>query len=156
MLTAKCKYGLKALVHLAKLRRGRTTRTADIAESCNIPEGFLATILIDLRKAGLIHTNRGPRGGHTLAGHSNEIKIGDVIRGIDGPLAPIACGSRTAYRPCPDCRDPDQCTVRAVMTRVGDAISETLDSVTLADLAAWNNITPSKQRRTKSVANSSR
>jgi Rrf2 family protein len=148
MLTAKGKYALKALVHLAKLRHGRTTRTIDIAQSCNIPESFLATILIDLRKLGFIHTYKGPRGGHMLAGHSNEIKIGDVLRGLEGPLAPLACGSRTAYRACPDCIDPDRCTVRAVMTRVGDAISETLDSFTLADLAA-SNMAPSRRRRTK-------
>jgi Rrf2 family protein len=148
MLTAKGKYGLKALVYLAKVRAKGTRRTIDIAQSCNIPESFLATILIDLRKLGFIHTYKGPRGGHMLAGHSNEIKIGDVLRGLEGPLAPLACGSRTAYRACPDCIDPDRCTVRAVMTRVGDAISETLDSFTLADLAA-SNMAPSRRRRMK-------
>src|ERR1700688_389035 len=116
MPTAKGKYGLKALVYLGKVRAERTMRTIDIAQSCNIPESFLATILIDLRKLGFIHTYKGPRGGHMLAGHSNEIKIGDVLRGLEGPLAPLACGSRTAYRACPDCIDPDRCTVRAVMT----------------------------------------
>ena len=126
---------------------------ADIAESCNIPESFLATILIDLRKLGFICSIKGPRGGHMLAGHSNEIKIGDVIRALEGPLAPIACGSHTAYRACQDCTDPDQCNVRALMTSVGDAISETLDSATLADWAI-PNAASSKQRRTKSVGNS--
>jgi DNA-binding IscR family transcriptional regulator len=71
-----------------------------------------------------------------LARAPSEIKIGWVIRVIDGPLAPIACASRTAFQPCRDCRDVKACVVRQMMTTVRDAISDVLDRVTLADLQA--------------------
>jgi len=71
-----------------------------------------------------------------LARAPSQIKIGHVIRTIDGPLAPIACASRTAYQPCQDCKNVKSCTVRLTMTKVRDAISDVLDRVTLDDMVA--------------------
>jgi Rrf2 family protein len=136
MLTAKGKYGLKALGHLAKLGPGATTQAIDIARANNIPKKFLDAILGELRNAGLVHSRKGPGGGYRLARAPTEIKIGHVIRVIDGPLAPIACASRTAYQPCQDCRDIAACTVRLLMAQVRDAMSEVLDRLTLADMVA--------------------
>jgi len=136
MLTAKGKYSLKALTHLAALEPGETTQAAEIAEANNIPKKFLDAILGDLRNAGIVHSRKGPGGGYMLARAPRDIKIGHVIRTIDGPLAPIACASRTAYRPCRDCKDVKNCTVRLTMTKVRDAISDVLDRVTLADMVA--------------------
>jgi Rrf2 family protein len=134
MLTAKGKYSLKALTHLAALAPGETTQAAEIAETNNIPKKFLDAILGDLRNAGIVYSRKGPGGGYMLARAPRDIKIGHVIRTIDGPLAPIACASRTAYRPCHDCRDVKTCTVRLMMTKVRDAMSDVLDRVTLADM----------------------
>ncbi len=136
MLTAKGKYSLKALAHLATLEPGETTQATDIAAANNIPKKFLDAILGDLRNAGIVYSRKGPRGGYMLARAPSEIKIGHVIRTIDGPLAPIACASRTAYQPCRDCKDVNACTVRLLMTKVRDAMSEVLDRVTLADMVA--------------------
>lgn len=136
MLTAKGKYSLKALAHLASLEAGATTQAADIAEANNIPKKFLDAILGELRNAGIVHSRKGPGGGYRLARTPSEIKIGHVIRTIDGPLAPIPCASRTAYQPCADCRDVEDCTVRLLMTQVRDAMSEVLDRLTLADMVA--------------------
>ena len=136
MLTAKGKYSLKALTHLAALEPGETTQAIEIAESNNIPKKFLDAILGDLRNAGIVHSRKGPGGGYMLARAPRDVKIGHVIRTIDGPLAPIACASRTAYRPCSDCKDVKSCTVRLMMTKVRDAMSEVLDRVTLADMVA--------------------
>ncbi len=136
MLTAKGKYGLKALAHLAKLGPAATTQATDIAQANNIPKKFLDAILGELRNAGLVHSRKGPGGGYRLARAPTEIKIGHVIRVIDGPLAPIACASRTAYQPCQDCRDIARCTVRLLMAQVRDAMSEVLDRLTLADMVA--------------------
>jgi Rrf2 family protein len=136
MLTAKGKYSLKALAHLAGLEPGATTQATEIADSNNIPKKFLDAILGELRNAGIVHSRKGPGGGYSLARAPSEIKIGYVIRTIDGPLAPIACASRTAYRPCRDCADVKGCTVRLMMTRVRDAMSDVLDRVTLADMIA--------------------
>jgi Rrf2 family protein len=136
MLTAKGKYSLKALAHLAALEPGATAQASEIASAHNIPKKFLDAILGELRNAGIVHSRKGPGGGYMLARAPGEIKIGRVIRVIDGPLAPIACASRTAFQPCRDCRDVKACAVRQMMTTVRDAISDVLDRVTLADLHA--------------------
>jgi Rrf2 family protein len=138
MLTAKGKYGLKALVHLATLESGETTQAADIAEANNIPKKFLDAILGDLRNAGIIFSKKGPGGGYVLARAPNEIKVGLVIRTLDGPLAPIACASRTAYQPCRDCVDVKTCAVRLTMNKVRDAMSDILDQMTVADMTAMS------------------
>lgn len=136
MLTAKGKYGLKALVHLSALPAGETTQATDIAESNSIPKKFLDAILGELRNAGIVHSKKGPGGGYMLARPPGDIKLGYVIRTLDGPLAPIACASRTAYQPCDDCADVDACAVRLTMMRVRDAMSDILDRLTLADMLA--------------------
>ncbi len=150
MLTAKGKYGLKALAHLATLRPGETTQAIEIAEAHNIPKKFLDAILGDLRNAGIVFSKKGPGGGYMLARSPGDIEIGQVIRTIDGPLAPIACASRTAYRPCADCKSVKSCTVRLMMTKVRDAMSEVLDRLTVADMVAGGdggNIGSKKIRR---------
>lgn len=136
MLTAKGKYGLKALVHLSSLPRGETAQAIDIAEANHIPKKFLDAILGDLRSAGVVRTKKGPGGGYALARAPSEIKVGFVIRTLDGPLAPIACASRTAYHPCQDCDDVKACAVRLTMVQVRDAIADILDRLTIADMLA--------------------
>jgi Rrf2 family protein len=142
MLTAKGKYGLKALAYLAALDAGATIQALDIAKANNISKKFLDAILGELREAGIVASRKGPGGGYRLARKPTEIKVGRVIRTLDGPLAPIACASRTAYRPCRDCKDVQACSVRLVMTRVRDAMSDVLDDVSLADM-----IRPASRRK---------
>jgi len=134
VLTAKGKYGLKALTHLATLAPETTAKAIEIARASNIPKKFLDAILGELRNAGIVHSHKGPGGGYRLAKAPSKIKIGYVIRTIDGPLAPIACASRTAYQPCMDCKRVENCTIRLMMTQVRDAMSEVLDRATLADM----------------------
>jgi len=143
MLTAKGKYGLKALVHLAALDPGETAQASDIAKCNNIPKKFLDAILGDLRNAGVVQSKKGPGGGYALARKAAAIKVGNVIRALDGPLAPIACASRTAYQPCRDCKDVKACTVRLTMAKVRDAMSEILDTMTIADMLASSKSTRS-------------
>jgi Rrf2 family protein len=134
MLTAKGKYCLKALVCLASLAPGARLQAVEIAAMHTIPKKFLDAILGDLRRAGVVFSKKGPGGGYMLARAPDEIRIGQIIRMIDGPLAPLACASRTAFRPCRDCRDVKTCTIRVAMTRVRDAMSEILDHMSVADL----------------------
>jgi Rrf2 family protein len=158
MLTAKGKYSLKALAHLAALDTQAMTQAIDIAEASGIPKKFLDAILGELRNAGIVQSQKGPGGGYRLARVPSEIRIGHVIRTIDGPLAPIACASRTAYQPCRDCSDVRACGVRLMMTRVRDAISDVLDRVTLADMVATGGrrnmarINPARKSRALSRA----
>ena len=136
MLTAKGKYGLKAVVYLAALQPGTTAHAVDIAKANNISKKFLDAILSELRRAGLVKTKRGSGGGYMLARSARMIKAGSVIRALDGPLAPIACASRTAYKPCRDCKNIAKCEVRRTMTLVRDATSNILDKLSLSDMVS--------------------
>jgi Rrf2 family protein len=138
MLSQKAKYGLKALVYLARNPSPTGVRIADIAQSETIPRKFLDAILLELKKDGIVASRIGRAGGYRLAQAPEAICIGQVIRVLDGPLAPIPCASRTAYRPCPDCKDVDACLVRRAMQEARDAMAGVLDGLSLADLIANN------------------
>lgn len=136
MLTKKGKYGLKALIALARLPEGRTAVSGEIALANQIPKKFLDTILLELRKAGIVRARKGPNGGYCLSRPADEIRVGHAIRVIDGPLAPIRCASRQAYQSCEDCADPARCLVRKSMTEVRDAMADILDGMTLGHLVS--------------------
>ena len=134
MLTNKAKYGLRAMCVLA--RAGAEWLQAHaIAARAQVPEKFLEAIMVDLRRAGLVQSRRGPQGGHALARPAAEIMVGDLIRAIDGPLAPVRCASMTAYAPCSDCADPDSCAVRELMRETRAALSGVLDTCSLQTLS---------------------
>jgi Rrf2 family protein len=134
MLTRKGKYGLKALVHLAGLPPDQLAFVTDIATANNVPKKFLDGILGDLRKAGFVRSKTGRDGGYRLARPAQDIRVGHVIRVLDGPLAPIACASRTAYQRCDDCADEQKCAVRLMMLEVRNAMATILDHRTLAEM----------------------
>jgi len=134
MLTAKGKYGLKALVHLARLKEGASAQASAIAAANNISKKFLDAILSDLRNAGIVQAKRGPTGGYTLVRPARLVTAGQVVRVLDGPLAPIACASRTAYKPCRDCKSIQKCEVRRTMSLVRDATADILDRLSIADM----------------------
>jgi Rrf2 family protein len=134
MLTRKGKYGLKALVHMAGLPPGRFAFVTDIATASNVPKKFLDGILGELRKAGFVRSKTGKEGGYMLARPADEIRVGHVIRVLDGPLAPIACASRTAYQRCDDCPNEKKCAVRLMMLEVRNAMATILDHRTLAEM----------------------
>ena len=136
MLTQKAKYGLKALLMLAERPFGQLVLVAEIADRENVPRKYLELILLELRKNGLLHSQRGRNGGYGLAKPPEEITFGRVIRVLDGPLAPFPCASINAYRKCDDCRDEVTCGVRIQMRRVRDAIADVLDNVTIAEAVA--------------------
>lgn len=130
----KAKYALRALCALAQGHPQRL-QARRIAVETRVPEKFLEAILVDLRKAGFVASTRGTVGGHALARPATDIMIGDVIRAIDGPLAPIRCASVTAYQPCAECPDPERCALRYLMADVRDAMSGVLDRRSLAEFA---------------------
>ncbi|HUO55576.1 MAG TPA: Rrf2 family transcriptional regulator [Rhodoblastus sp.] len=134
MLTNKGKYGLKAMVHLAGLEAGALAQVQDMADSNAIPKKFLDQILSELRNAGLVFSKKGKGGGYALARPASQITVGQIVRVLDGPLAPIPCASVTAYRACDDCGDERVCTVRLVMVKARNAISDVLDNLSLAEM----------------------
>ncbi|SMO86841.1 RrF2 family transcriptional regulator [Paracoccus laeviglucosivorans] len=136
MLTMKGKYGIKALIHLARLEPGQVQQSTAIAAANGIPKKFLDTILADLRQAGLIDTRKGRSGGYQLARPADTISVAQILRVIDGPIAPISCVSKTAYRKCHDCPTQDACKIRLLMLDVRDAMLAILEHRTLRDLCA--------------------
>lgn len=134
-LCKKAEYGLRALINLgiaSQLEHDRVTAT-DLAACDNLPLKFVEQIMGDLRNAGYVDTRRGRFGGYFIAKPMEEIAIGELVRLLDGPLAPISCASQTAYHPC-SCADESHCGLRMIMIDVRNAISRILDRYTLADV----------------------
>lgn len=136
MLSNKAKYGLKAMLYLAEREGQGGVVVAEIAENESIPKKFLDTILLEMKNNGLLHSKKGKGGGYMLARPAGKIMVGQIVRILDGPLAPIPCVSQTAYRPCLDCRDEKACQIRRVMRLVRDATAEILDNTSLTDMGA--------------------
>ncbi len=134
MISQRSRYALKAILFLARCEPGTPVRAAEIAASQNIPEPFLDHILVDLRRAGLVDSKRGKQGGHCLALPGGEISLAKVLRLIEGPVAPVTCLSRTAYRRCEDCRDERECDLRHLFQETHNAMLMILEKRTLADI----------------------
>ena len=124
------------MCYLAGTVPGETALVADIAEANQIPKKFLDAILGELRNAGFVHSKKGKGGGYMLARPPAEISVGNIVRTLDGPLAPLQCASRTIYRRCDDCPDEAHCAVRLVMMEARDAIATVLDNTSLDQMRA--------------------
>src|ERR1700733_12677059 len=120
MLSHKAKYALRALLVMADDPSGQPLHISDIAAAENISRKFLEATLLELRKRGILESRRGRGGGYRLARAPDQISFGEVIRVIDGPLAPVPCASVTAFALCSDCSDPHRCAIRWLMQRVRD------------------------------------
>lgn len=136
MISQKAKYALRALLALAEAQEGEPVFIGDIAEQQAIPRKFLEQILLDLKHQGLVVSRRGKMGGYLLLRRPETITFGEVLRIIDGPLAPLPCLSKMAYRRCEDCSDEKSCRIRRVFAGVAEATRGVLDSTTIADAIA--------------------
>jgi Rrf2 family protein len=134
MLSKKAKYALQACLALANEPAGQPVLIADLAERDGIPKKFLEIILLDLRNSGILASRKGKGGGYLLARAPNTITVGQIVRLMDGPLAPVPCVSQTAYQPCSDCKTELSCGIRMVMKDVRDAIAGILDNTSLSDV----------------------
>jgi Rrf2 family protein len=136
VLTKKTKYALRSLIYLARHEAEGPVLIARLAEEEKIPRKFLEHVLLELNKDGILASKKGKGGGYFLGKPAHQIFIGDVVRLMDGPLAPVACVSKTAYAKCKDCDSERSCCIRPVMKKVRDAIAGVLDRTTLADMLA--------------------
>lgn len=136
MLSQKAKYALKALCRMAGGPQGKLILVSEIAEREQAPRKFLELILLDLKRHGLVYSQRGKNGGYALAKPASQITVGEVIRILDGPLAPLPCASLSGYRRCSDCDNEEICPVRVVMRQVRDAMASIVDNTSIADAAA--------------------
>jgi Rrf2 family protein len=133
-MSRKARYALRALYALSADDTRGPVLIADLAEREKIPRKFLEAILLELKNAGLLKSKKGKGGGYSLARASDRITMGEVIRIIDGPLAPIPCASERAFVRCEECVDETTCGTRHVMKKVRDAIAGILDGTTLSDV----------------------
>ena len=132
-LSLRGEYALRALLVLGLSYDEPRVRIQSISEEQNIPKRFLEQILNDLKSAGLVQSKRGVAGGYRLARRPEEISIAQVIRHIEGALAPVSCVSEGFYEKC-SCPDESRCPIRGVMKEIRDAVVEIAERVTIADL----------------------
>jgi Rrf2 family protein len=131
MLSQKVRYGLRALVELARAGPEQQLTAAELAARADAPRKFLEAILLELSRRGLILSRRGKFGGYTLAKPAADISFADVIRVIDGPLALAPCVSQTAFRKCDDCADLETCALRPALRQARDATAAILEAYSL-------------------------
>ncbi len=136
MISKKAKYALKALTRLGLEFEGENKHLliSEIAEKENIPKKFLETILLELRKNGILQSQKGKGGGYFLRMEPSAISLAKVIRVIDGPIAPVLCVSLNFYGKCEDCTSEEKCRIRPVMEKIRDANLSVYENTTLKDM----------------------
>lgn len=134
MISKKCKYAIKAILYLAKEKdRDKPIFSTEIAAQEKIPQKFLETILRELRNYQIVQSSRGKTGGYRLLKAPNKIRLTDLIRLIDGPIALLPCVSLNYYSPCPEC-DENNCTLKPVFEQVRDQTLAILEKTTVASM----------------------
>ena len=135
-LSKRGEYGLRAMIILAeaqKLKPPGIVQIKEISQRDKIPAKFLEQILLALKNAGMLHSKMGVGGGYYLSRPLEQISLGQIVRVLDGPLAPVNCVSQMAYEPC-GCPDESTCGLRMAMGDVRNAIANVLDNTTLANV----------------------
>lgn len=130
-ISTKGHYGVQAMFDLAQRNGEGPISLKSIAERQNLSEHYLEQLFATLRKAGLVKSVRGAQGGYTLAKEPEEIKVGDIIRVLEGPIAPVECVNLEDPE---QCMKSESCVTRSVWAKVRDSIEDVLDSITLADM----------------------
>lgn len=139
MITQRARHAFKALFRLARAHggaQGGAMSASELAAADGIPRAFLDQILNDLRHAGFIQSRRGRVGGYLMDRPAQSITLAEIVRAVDGPIAPLPCLSKTAYRRCADCPDENACTLRHVFADVYDRLLSGLETVTLTEALA--------------------
>ena len=130
-ITYKGDYALKAVLVLSVRYGNGVVTIHDLAKEADIPIKFLEQVLLELKRGGFVESKRGKIGGYFLARKPSEIKIGDVVRFVDGPIEPITCVEKEYS----GCRDIYKCAFRGIWQDVSKAISGIIDNITFEDLA---------------------
>lgn len=132
MMSKKCKYAIKALVQLAKHYEQGNILTADIARQEAIPKKFLEQILLDLKHAGYVGSQKGYKGGYYLRKQPEDISVADIYRLFDGAIALVPCVAVQYYQPCEDCADEATCIYRREFDTIRDRTREVMKQITIA------------------------
>jgi len=135
MLSKKTKYGLKALIYIAKRSGQEPVLISEISERERIPKKFLEAILLDLKKFGIVGSKKGKGGGYYLLKDPKEITAATLIRVLDGPIAMLPCVSLNFYEPCDDCPHQEICSLNKFLAQVRDNTLNLLQEKSLYDLS---------------------
>jgi Rrf2 family cysteine metabolism transcriptional repressor len=131
--STKGEYGVRLMVQLGRHFGQGPASLAEIAAEEDLPRAYLEQLVMSLRDAGLVTSTRGAHGGYQLARDPGEIRMSEVLRALEGPLAPMICASDDPEH-ATICDRTSRCTVSVLWVRVRDAVTGALDAVTLADL----------------------
>jgi Rrf2 family protein len=137
MISQKTRYALRALLYLVEEGQGAPVQLARIAETQQVPRKYLELIMLDLKKAGIVASVRGPAGGYRLAQPPEAVSFGDVLRVMEGPIALVPCASVHFYSNCGDCHDEATCAIRKVLAMVRESSAGILEGTSLAEAAGW-------------------
>ena len=127
-------YGVRMMVELARHHGSGPISLAEMADHESLPRPYLEQLVVSLREAGLVHSTRGAHGGYQLSREPAQIKMGEVLRALEGPIAPMVCASEDPAH-AGICERTGFCNVNHLWMTVQRAIIGALDSITLADLA---------------------
>lgn len=136
MLSKKAKYGINALVYLAKKYEQGPLLIGDIAKHENIPKKFLEAILLDLKNAGILGSKKGRGGGYYLIKSPDDVNMADVVRLFDGAIAFLPCVTHRYYERCEECKNEHTCGIRSLFKEVRDQTVNLLKNNSLADIIA--------------------
>ena len=134
-LSTRGEYAVRALVHLAQNYNERLVSLREVSQSENISYQYLEQIFLDLRRQALVKSVRGAKGGYALARAPDQVTVGEVIKAVEGPIAPVSCVSPEYEENDKCCDRLSTCAPRGVWEKLRDRIVEVLDEFTLADLA---------------------
>lgn len=151
MISQRARYAFKAIVALARAKPGEGLQIRQLCEQENLPRKFLEQILLTLKAAGYITSRRGRDGGYELLRPADLISIGAMLRSIDGPIAPLPCLSRTAYRRCDDCDVEATCELRLGFAEAYSGYLATLENTTLAQVMQQADAAEASQGQSKTA-----
>jgi len=140
-LSTRGRYGLRAMIDMAQSEDKGPIATHTIAERQGISERYLEQLMVPLKRAGLVKSIRGSQGGYILGRKPEDITAGDIVRVLEGPIAPVECVSESNPE---SCARANYCVTRDIWTKVRNAIADVLDSYTLDDLAQESQKMPEK------------
>ena len=142
MLAQKTRYALRSLLYLAEEAERAPIQLGSIATTQHVPPKYLELIMLDLKKAGMVRSTRGPKGGYELARPAAEISFGEVVRAMEGPIALISCASVNFYAPCGDCHNEETCAIRRAFSILRDQSAKLLEGISLEEAAKWESQMP--------------
>jgi Rrf2 family protein len=134
MLSKKTRYAILAVTKLTREYGNGAVLISEIAKSENIPQRFLESILLELKKLGFLGSKLGKSGGYFLLKHPDDISLLDIVRHFEGTIALMSCVSEKAYQPCEFCKIEETCKIRIVFKEIRNNTYNLLQNTTLSSL----------------------